>query len=590
MTLAKYRAPFVVIAAILIAAAVALSAGLMSRGDSHANIVPGEYSIEVNIASTQANVAVPFTVLASLVHAQPPYQSAQWFIEYDETLIDIDIAGTAKLGAAPSQCFSKNDNGTRVLLGCLDLGGPNITYSGNVWNIPATCIANGTAAFQIFGINVNSFVKIGAVVQPAHGHDDSIFCGPPPPTDTPTATDTPAPATNTPTPTPSNTATPTRTPTPSPTVDIPPDQNQFRQIAFDPASYGTGAQMLNAIDTAMEAQIGEGWNIVDAEDTTLVGNNRVLYSLQRGDILRRYDLDGNNEIDLVDAQIVLTNFGQPGISSFKHIVIDPASQPNGAALLAAIDAQMEAEIVAGWNVTDSTMVTLDGQPRLLFSLQRRTTPPNSDVNGSGEIDIFDAVLVLEEFGEVLPPLTPLALPPGPNRFRQATTNPALYSGSALLTLLDDAAESEIAPGYDPIDYTIVPLDGTDYVVASSQRSNRKHRADVNGDNMIDLVDAILVLQVFGQPGFSSWQFTTVDPTTGGTLQGKLDAIDLQMEGFIVQGFNITDSNRLTLDGNDRIVYGLQRRVLPQPIYDQNGITDIDIFDAVLVVALFGQDP
>ena len=181
----------------------------------------GGYSMEVRIAASQVALTDPFEIGVGIYDIPAPYQSAQWNIDYDQTLIDIDsIAEIVKDPLAPAECTSKNDNGTRFLVGCVGLSGPTLTYSGNAWTITAFCIAAGTANFTLTLVSTN--VSDGTSAQTIHTHNDSIECGGAGPTDTPvpvvaSATIHPR-NTNTRTP---KTATPTPSVTPAAVVETP---------------------------------------------------------------------------------------------------------------------------------------------------------------------------------------------------------------------------------------------------------------------------------------------------------------------------------------------------------------------------------
>jgi hypothetical protein len=603
-----FRSPVILVVGSAAAAALALATALLASRPSHADIVAGEYSLEVNITPTQADLGAQFTVKAGIFHEEIPsdctevptpfgcYQAVQWDINYDESLVSIISMTRDSASGAPTNCSTKNDNTTRVLLGCIDVTGPNLEYSGNAWNVVAQCNANGNAHFILqntSGASASTFVKVGTTRQSIHTHDDSIFCGPPPPTDTPTLTATPtstASPTETPSPTPTRTGTPTRTPTPTPTIPVPPGQDQFRQIVFDPGAAPSGQALLNGIDSQMEILIAEGWDVVDSTTLNLDDADRVVYSLQRSARPHRADVNGDNFIDLTDALLILKDFGKPGISAFRHVVIDPDSQPNGQALLDEIDAQMEGFISQGWDVADSTTLTLDGNRRIVFGLQLHNIPPSSDVNADGIVDLTDAIIALALFNTTLAPVAPEPVPPGPNRFQQILFDPAAApSGQALLNGIDSQMETRIAERWDVVDSTTLNLDNADRVVYSLQRSARPHRADVNGDNLIDLTDALLILKDFGKPGISAFRHAIIDPDSQPNGQALLNEIDAQMEGFISQGWDVVDSTTLTLDGNRRIVFALQLHNIP-PSSDVNADGIVDLTDVIIALALFNTVP
>ena len=209
---------------------------LLSRpGSTSADIVPGEYSMEMAASSTNVNVGQNFTVTVGVFHDNSvgAYGAAQWSVGYDNTKVThVSEALSPDATSVAGSCFSHSDNGTRTLLGCISLVGDTITYSGNVWVVTYTCSNPGAALFQFLvpsGLTPQTFVKTSGAAQPIHVHDNiTVNCiGPTStPTNTPTVTNTPT-ATNTPSPndtsTPTNTATATltatstRTPTPTAT-------------------------------------------------------------------------------------------------------------------------------------------------------------------------------------------------------------------------------------------------------------------------------------------------------------------------------------------------------------------------------------
>ena len=570
--------------AVLVLAA-ALAPIMLRARTSSADIVPGEFSMEVRITPTQADLNVPFTVGAGIYHTGMSYQAVQWDIAYDPSLIQIDIGGTVVDPSAPSACISKSDNGVRVLLGCIDLGGPNLTYSGNAWNVSAKCIANGTANFVLELVNSKTFVKSGATLLPVHTHDDSIFCGPPPPTDTPTATNTPLPPTFTPTRTPTRTSTPTRTPSATPTIEIPPGQNQFQQTLFSPTAYPTGTQLLNAVQTAIQAQIGVGWSVEDVALAHLYGSDRLIYSQQRVGIAHRADLSGDDFIDLTDVLLVLQQYGQPASGQFRHQLVDVGSYPTGAQLLAAIDAQAEQALIDGWDVKGTTELTLDGSPKVLSGEELRNPPPSADVNGDGLVDISDAIAVVVLFNTSVPPVVPNPLPPQADRFQQ---EPTAVPGGSLTPFLADqdfAIEQRISSGWDPINSQVLTLDGTPSVVQAYERSLRPLRADQNGDHIVDLSDTIEEVLHFGENGISAFKFVTIDPSSQPNESALVADIDAAMEAQIQIGWKVTDVVQLDDGGSPRLVFGLELATIPQSP-DLNGDGIVDITDALISLLLF----
>jgi hypothetical protein len=163
--------------------------GSLAGRTIHADIVPGEYSLEVNITPTQADLGAQFTVNVGIFHSgQPNYQAVQWKIDYNQP--QVTYVSAVEHTGAPSVCTSISDNGDTTLLGCLDLSGPNLTYSGIAYDVTYQCAATeGIATLNLVettGATAQTFVKVSTTQQPIHTHGDSISCGGAPPADTPT--------------------------------------------------------------------------------------------------------------------------------------------------------------------------------------------------------------------------------------------------------------------------------------------------------------------------------------------------------------------------------------------------------------------
>jgi len=261
----------------LLAAVIIATAGVLmwSSRDTEADVVTGQYSMEVIIAETSDEVGgATFVAQLWIQHnffAQPGvcpdepsgcYAAAQWNLDYDETLVDAgaNCSGAAactqitRQAGSPTSCNQENDNGVRILTGCIDISGDNLGFSGRVFNIVFNCIGAGTANFTLTTGTQPTFVAtFDGTNQPIHVHGDSITCTGGAVTNTPTATATatntltPTPtnttqaptntptntATNTPTNTPTNTATntPTNTSTPTPTNTVPGPTATFTNTA-----------------------------------------------------------------------------------------------------------------------------------------------------------------------------------------------------------------------------------------------------------------------------------------------------------------------------------------------------------------------
>ena len=141
----------------------------------------GVFNLEVE-APVRAELGSSFTVRVGVFRTSttPNHQAVQWKLDYDQTVVTDTAAPclgaactTASLvtGAPSGECTAKADDGDRVLLGCISLAGPVITYSGSVWNIALTCSAVGPAFLNLVettGPTPKTFVKIGVTAQPIH--------------------------------------------------------------------------------------------------------------------------------------------------------------------------------------------------------------------------------------------------------------------------------------------------------------------------------------------------------------------------------------------------------------------------------------
>jgi uncharacterized repeat protein (TIGR01451 family) len=157
-------------------AAVALAGAVLANNarDAQANNVPGEYSLEATLVGP-AVVAVGsnFTVNVGIFHAgEPNYQDVTWNLPYNNAVVtplsmtNIASGGTSATGGCPNP--SQNDDGSRVLVGCIDLTGPNIDTSDDVWAIEYSCDAPGPANIVIDTVNDTGVNTQTATV---HTHD-----------------------------------------------------------------------------------------------------------------------------------------------------------------------------------------------------------------------------------------------------------------------------------------------------------------------------------------------------------------------------------------------------------------------------------
>lgn len=158
----------------LLTTTFALLVALTVTGLARADTVPGQYSLEVSLSPATGNA---FRLDASITHAAPSFSSAQWEIDYDQSIVR--VVSINRAAAAPTECHSAADTGDVLLLACIDLLGPNLSYSGTAWNVVILCVNTGPTAFTLVettGSTAKTAVKIGSTNQPIHTHDVTGTC------------------------------------------------------------------------------------------------------------------------------------------------------------------------------------------------------------------------------------------------------------------------------------------------------------------------------------------------------------------------------------------------------------------------------
>lgn len=176
-----------------------------------ADVQSGSYSLEVD--AVEAGGVITADAIIEHDGANPGnYQTVTWHVLYDPGVVS--VASMSAAGGAPAQCASTNDNGVRVLLGCIDIFGDNLTLSGTAFQVTFACDQTGDPGISL-NVAEDTGVTTTGGVQPDHIHQPSVTC-PGPPTDTPTPTNTPLPPTPTPTATPCFVGEEPCTPTPTP--------------------------------------------------------------------------------------------------------------------------------------------------------------------------------------------------------------------------------------------------------------------------------------------------------------------------------------------------------------------------------------
>jgi uncharacterized repeat protein (TIGR01451 family) len=159
--------------AVLLAVAVAGSLFARSTRDANADVIPGEFSLEAS-GPALVQTGTNFILTVSNNHdGAIPFQAVTWNIPYDNTKVSVVSMTNIAGGGCPNP--STNDNTLRVLLGCIDLGGDNITFSGDVWEVEFSCDASGPTGISIDELNDTSVLTTGGP-QTFHDHDPSITC------------------------------------------------------------------------------------------------------------------------------------------------------------------------------------------------------------------------------------------------------------------------------------------------------------------------------------------------------------------------------------------------------------------------------
>lgn len=151
---------------------------------SHADVIAGQYSLEVSTPSTSVAVGAQFTANIGIYHNAASYKGVQWYVTYDPAVISVVSVG--KTATAPSACNLMNYTQTGDLrTACLSLTGSDIAYSGNAFQAVFQCKGNGTTSLSLPTTQTGeNFVSNGIVDLPIHTHGASIQCGtggPPPP-------------------------------------------------------------------------------------------------------------------------------------------------------------------------------------------------------------------------------------------------------------------------------------------------------------------------------------------------------------------------------------------------------------------------
>lgn len=160
---------------------IAVAAGILAASTtmtSDAHVVPGEYSLAIDVVPDEATLGSEFLVTLGVFHNEAPYQAAQWRGTFSSALVQ--PVGAGRHLGAPLTCFpiSHYTDGT-IVAHCIDVTGPTLTYSGVAIDLFEKCVAPGVATYSLLytiGATAKTFVKVGATLQPIHTHDDVITC------------------------------------------------------------------------------------------------------------------------------------------------------------------------------------------------------------------------------------------------------------------------------------------------------------------------------------------------------------------------------------------------------------------------------
>ena len=185
--------PVRVLAAIAGVALVVFASHLASSGPASADVRSGQYSLEVAVGESNVAGGAQFAAYLGVYHNSGDYAAVQWNLDYPETVVD--VVGISKDPGAPGACSVSNDNGSRVLVGCIEASpDTSIGFSGNAWIVAFKCIGNGTVNLTLAtGSSPTSVLDLNSNDKPAHIHNDTVQCGsggpPPPPPPPPPAGD-----------------------------------------------------------------------------------------------------------------------------------------------------------------------------------------------------------------------------------------------------------------------------------------------------------------------------------------------------------------------------------------------------------------
>jgi hypothetical protein len=144
-------------------------------------------------AQTQGNNTV--TVAAYILSTGGgPYEAVQWHVDYPEA--QVNLLSIEKASPAPDSCSAEHDDGSRVLLGCIQIGGGEISYFGDAYVMTFACEVDAAVTFRVrtdVGAGPSSVFDALGATYPITTTDATVGCGTDISTQVPTATPTPTP-------------------------------------------------------------------------------------------------------------------------------------------------------------------------------------------------------------------------------------------------------------------------------------------------------------------------------------------------------------------------------------------------------------
>ena len=108
----------------------------------------------------------------------PAYLAAQWKVFYVPAAMS--VVSITRSPGAPEVCNLSNDDGAAVVVGCIDISGPNLVYSGSAYDVVAECKKDGELQLNLASPDTTkTFVSAGGLnsFETVHTHGDSVICG-----------------------------------------------------------------------------------------------------------------------------------------------------------------------------------------------------------------------------------------------------------------------------------------------------------------------------------------------------------------------------------------------------------------------------